>query len=140
MNYHNIIICIFSILLLSLLSACEEKVPEEVMLSQDKPYLEVATNNRQLSFIAKGGTQSIEVKSNVDWNVDAPTWIVCSPQTGGMNDETLTITVDENPTNTQRSENIMIRTNYTESVTISVTQAESIIVPNENDNVLPKQK
>jgi len=141
MKTYHIISNLAFISFLFFLMACEkEKISESVMLTRDQPYLEVDINSRQLSFIAGGGTRTIEIKSNVDWYVDAPAWIVCSPEKGDANSGVLSITVDENPTKTKRSGTIQLKSEYADGLSISVTQDESIIIPNEEDNVLPKQR
>ena len=65
---------------------------------------EIIVNQTSVNFPENGGTQTIQVTSNADWNVSGiPVWLTVAPTQGKKKNKTLTITAQANTDDKDRS-------------------------------------
>ena len=61
-------------------------------LTQDAPQYYINVNPSSIICNAEGGEYTVEVSSNIEWEVRAPQWVTCSMM-NGVDDATLTLTI-----------------------------------------------
>ena len=81
-------------------------------------------DNQSFDFDSKGGSHTIELSTNDDWTAEVEhqsSWLKLS-KTFGTGNATITLTVDDNSSVNVRSTAIIIKTKYSQSVRILVSQ------------------
>ena len=81
-------------------------------------------DNQSFDFDSKGGSHNIELSTNDEWTAEVEhqsSWLKLS-KTSGIGNATITLTVDDNPSVNVRSTAISIKTKYSQSVKILVSQ------------------
>ena len=81
-------------------------------------------DNKSFDFDSKGGSHTIELSTNDEWTAEVEhqsSWLKLS-KTSGTGNATITLTVDDNPSVNVRSTAIIIKTKYSQSVKILVSQ------------------
>jgi len=112
---------VYFLLLLVALVACssshEESVPEDVILSAS------ATS---FDFTVDGGTASFDVTSNTSWRINLESTAWCNASVlSGDGDAVVTLSAEENPSTTERSQAMTLTADGATTVTLSCTQAAS---------------
>lgn len=80
----------------------------KIPVTQSGLYMDVAAD--KLDFESSEASQSVEVFTNLSlWNVlEKPEWVSVSPESGEMGENTLTISVEDNPNTTKRTGRVVI--------------------------------
>ena len=93
-----------------------------VNIHQQAKYMII--DNQSFDFDSKGGNHTIELSTNDEWTAEVEhqsSWLQLS-KTSGTGNATITLTVDDNPSVNVRSTAIIIKSKYSQSVRILVSQ------------------
>jgi hypothetical protein len=96
--------------------------PIEIDVTQHaaEPGLSVSVSSLEFTPEANSGT--FTVISNTDWEIsNEDTWLTFTPD-AGSNDQTVTVTIDENPTGSARMARLFIRNNITRDQVVRINQ------------------
>ena len=106
-----------------LVEAGERKA--EIKVKQDCIQPSFTSSKEQILFVHEGGNESVEVTSNVDWEVDTYCdWMVLTKTESG-----LSIAVSDNPTDKMRTANVDFYNSGTRFASIIVAQRSSVPQP-----------
>ena len=100
----------------------------------------LSSNTTSLSFEAKEESKTFTISSNTNWTISKPDWCTLSVSSGDGNADVV-VTVAENPNKEQRSGQIVISGEGTNSITISINQKGKDTTnsqePGSDDNLPP---
>lgn len=100
------IIYIISVITLFAIAACEDEKNDSQLI----------TSTTQLTFPAKGGSQTLQIESNTDWRITKDVdWISISPSIGSMN-QTIAVTVALSENELEHNAKVVISTKDGEKV------------------------
>ena len=94
-----------------------------VSIAQQGTFLTLSTDG--LQFGSTGGKLRVDISSNMRWNAtvdDDATWLDVNPKVGEENDS-LTITADDNPSVESRNGEVLVTPNDRQPLLVSVAQA-----------------
>lgn len=132
---------ILFIIIIASLYSCDEKGEFDNIIVT-KEYSDVvptflSVDKKTLEFEAEGGQQELKISSNTDWTITWPALWCGVSSTAGTGDGTITITVSENTSSTERTGDIVIsNAKNSASVTVKITQKASKF-PGSGDNPPP---
>jgi len=97
--------------------------------TEEDTVLELNVSTTTLSFEAEENEQDITITSNTSWNIwSSDSWCKLSVKKS-IGDASITISAEENETGEERYATITLAAEGVSSITISVTQAQNIVIP-----------